>query len=67
MSLALVGKYHNVRAPGEPGVRYVKHLYCGGGGIVVSWYMLVGVLVFELPGQMMKMQGSDDHHSWVLH
>ena len=35
MSLALVGKYHNVRAPGEPGVRYVKHLYCGGGGIVV--------------------------------
>ena len=22
MSLALVGKYHNVRAPGEPGVRY---------------------------------------------
>ena len=58
MSLALVGKYHNVRAPGEPGVRYVKHLYCGGG---------IVVLVFELPGQMMKMQGSDDHHSWVLH
>ena len=74
MSLALVGKYHNVRAPGEPGVRYVKHFYCGGGGIVVhvGWgcwwgYMLVGVLVLELPDQMMKMQGSDDHHSWVLH
>jgi hypothetical protein len=79
MSLALVGKYHNVRAPGEPGVRYVKHF--GGGGIVVSWYrgivvswymvgggtLLVGVLVFELPDQMMKIQNSDDHHSWVLH
>ena len=72
MSLALVGKYHNVRAPGEPGVRYVKHfvLWWWYRGIVVhvgGGTLLVGVLVFELPGQMMKMQGSDDHHSWVLH